>query len=196
MLFEQLEILQKIIQMDTKLKGDIAEQAAVFHALKRGWGILKPIGDRLPYDLVFDISGVLIKIQVKYAWFDTPSGNYIVDNRRTKTNRRLMLREAYKQSDFDFALAYIENLDLFYVFPVDVFIGYGSEIHLVEAEKRQRKPRSANYRDAWKLILQKVLQYEADMQPLDSVEEAVVSEITPFGVPTDEISIVSSTQVS
>jgi len=42
MLFEQLEI----IQMNTKLKGDIAEQAAVFHAVKRGWGVLKPIGDR------------------------------------------------------------------------------------------------------------------------------------------------------
>jgi hypothetical protein len=140
--------------MDTKLKGDIAEQAAVLHALKRGWGVLKPVGDRLPYDLVFDVDGVLIKVQVKYAWFDEPSGNYVVDNRRTKTNRRLMVREAYKQSDFEFALMYVEKLDLFYVFPVDVFIGYGSEIHLVEADKRQRKPRSAQYRDAWKLILE------------------------------------------
>ncbi len=140
--------------MDTKLKGDIAEQAAVLHALKRGWGVLKPIGDRLPYDLAFDVEGTVIKIQVKYAWFDQPSGNYVVDNRRTKTNRRLMLREAYKPTDFDFALIYIEQLDLFYIFPIDVFIGYGSEIHLVETEKRQRKPRSAKYRDAWELILQ------------------------------------------
>jgi hypothetical protein len=31
---------------------------------------LKPVGDRLPYDLAFDVNGVLIKIQVKYAWFD------------------------------------------------------------------------------------------------------------------------------
>jgi hypothetical protein len=140
--------------MDTKLKGDIAEQAVILHALKRGWGVLRPVGDRLPYDLVLDIQGTLIKIQVKYAWLDESSGNYVVDNRRTKTNRRLMLREAYKASDFDFALVYIEKLDLFYVFPVDVFIGYGSEIHLVETEKRQRKPRSAQYREAWELILQ------------------------------------------
>ncbi|MGL5921322.1 group I intron-associated PD-(D/E)XK endonuclease [Chroococcidiopsis sp.] len=185
MLFEQLEI----IQMDTKLKGDIAEQAAVFHAVKRGWGVLKPIGDRLPYDLVFDVGGVLVKIQVKYAWFDSPSGNYVVDNRWTKTNRRLMVREAYKQSDFDFALVYIENLDLFYVFPVDVFIGYGSEIHLVEADKRQRKPRSANYRDAWNLILQKVLNCKTDTQSPTSDEQAVVSEIAPFRVPANGISI-------
>ena len=141
------------VNMDTKIKGDIAEQAAVLHALKRGWGVLKPVGDRLPYDLVFDVEGILVKIQVKFAWFDSPSGNYVVDNRRTKTNRRIMIREVYKQSDFDFALVYLEQLELFYVFPVDVFISYGSEIHLVEAEKRQRKPRSAEYRNAWTLIL-------------------------------------------
>jgi hypothetical protein len=65
-----------------------------------------------------------------------------------------MVRNSYTLRDFDFALGYVQDLDLFYVFPVDVFIGYGSEIHLVEAGKRQRKPRSANYRDAWELILQ------------------------------------------
>ena len=49
------------VNMDTKLKGGIAEQAAVLHALKRGWGVLKPVGDRLPYDLVFDVEGILVK---------------------------------------------------------------------------------------------------------------------------------------
>ncbi|PHJ65981.1 hypothetical protein VF14_05870 [Nostoc linckia z18] len=47
--------------MDTKLRGDIAESAAVLHALKRGWGVLKPFGDRLPYDLAFDVEGILNK---------------------------------------------------------------------------------------------------------------------------------------
>ncbi|PAX52999.1 group I intron-associated PD-(D/E)XK endonuclease [Brunnivagina elsteri] len=139
--------------MDTKIRGDIAEQAAVLHALKRGLGMLKPVGDRLPYDLVFDVDGTLLKIQVKYAWFDEHKGNFVVDNCRTKTNRRVMIRGVYNQSDFDFALVYIESLDLFYIFPVAVFIAYGSEIHLVELEKRQRKPRSSVYRDAWELIL-------------------------------------------
>ena len=140
--------------MNTKLKGDIAEQEAVLQALNRGWGVLTPVGDRLPYDLVFDIEGRLVKIQVKCAWFDRSRQNYVVDNRRTKTNRRLMVRDEYRLSDFDFALIYVPDLDLFYVFPVSVFISYASEIHMVEADKRQRKPRSANYRDAWELILQ------------------------------------------
>ncbi len=140
--------------MDTKLRGDVAEQAAILQALKRGWGVLHPIGDRLPYDLVFDVCGILVKIQVKAACFDEPSGNFVVDNRRTKTNRRVMVRQAYSTNDFDFALVYLADLELFYIFPVEVFIGYGSEIHLVEADKRQRKPKSADYRDAWELILQ------------------------------------------
>jgi len=140
--------------MNTKHRGDIAEQAAILHALKRGWGVLKPIGDNLPYDLIFDIGGRLIRVQVKYAWLDAPSRNYVVDNRRTKTNRRQMVRELYTAADFDFALVYIEDKDCFYVFPVNVFINYGSEIHMVEVAKRQRVPQSAYYRDAWNLILQ------------------------------------------
>jgi hypothetical protein len=140
--------------MSTKLKGDLAEQTAVLQALKRGWGALRPVGDRLPYDLVFDVEGALARIQVKYAWLDKKTGNYVIDNRRTKTNRRIMIREPYRSADFDFALAYIEDLDVFYVFPVEVFISYGSGIHLVETDRRQRKPQSAEYRDAWNLISQ------------------------------------------
>src|SRR5579871_2546280 len=99
--------------MDTKQKGDIAEQAAILQSLKRGWGVLDPIGDRLPYDLVFDVSGSLVKIQVKLAWFYEPDQCYLLDNRRTKTNRRQMIRDCYSVTDFDFALAYLEDLDLF-----------------------------------------------------------------------------------
>jgi PD-(D/E)XK endonuclease len=146
--------------MDTKLKGDIAEQAVVLYALKQGWGVLKPVGDRLPYDLALDISGSISTIQVKSAWFDAKRQNYVVDNRRTKTNRRVIIRENYKVEDFDFAIIFIEELDVFYVMPSDVFISYGSEIHLVETVKRQRKPKSGQYRNAWNLILQGLPQKE------------------------------------
>ena len=63
-----------------------------------------------------------------------------------------MKRQLYEADDFDFALVYLEELSLFYVFPVDVFIEYASQIYFVESGKRQRKPRSAEYRDAWDSI--------------------------------------------
>jgi hypothetical protein len=138
--------------VDTKRKGDIAEQAAILEALKRGWGVLKAIGDRLPYDLVYDVGGALIRVQVKSAWFQPSDNAFVVDNRRTGTNRRVMRRRLYESKDFDFALVYLEELSLFYVFPVSVFIAYGSQIYLIESGKRQRRPRSAEYRDAWDLI--------------------------------------------
>ena len=146
--------------MDTKLKGVIAEQAVVLYALKQGWGVLKPIGDRLPYDLALDISGSIMTIQVKSAWFDTKRQNYVVDNRRTKTNRRVMIRENYEVKDFDFAVIFIEELNVFYVMPSDEFISYGSEIHLVETVKRQRKPKSGEYRNAWHLVLHRAASKE------------------------------------
>jgi len=103
---------------------------------------LDPVGDRLPYDLVFDIQGCLVKVQAKSAWYHEAGDVYLTDNRRTQTNRRIMKRSRYAK-DFDFALIYIETADLFYVFPSEVFISFASSISLVESNKRQRKPRSA-----------------------------------------------------
>ena len=141
--------------MITKQIGDIAEQAVTLAALQRGWEVLRPIGDRLAYDLVFDVDGDLFKIQVKAAWYYQAKDNFVVDNRRTKTNRRKMIRSNYELADFDFAILYIQALNVFYIMPCAIFTGYGSEIHLVESTKRQRKPRSADYREAWQLIEQR-----------------------------------------
>lgn len=138
--------------MNTKLKADIAESAVITELLKRGFRVLNPVGDRLPYDLAVDLGGKLIRIQVKSAWFDKPSNAYLVDSRRTKTNRREMLRQRYDSNDFDFAVIYIEELETFYVMPVDVFTGFKSTISFIEADKRQRKPKSADYKECWDLI--------------------------------------------
>lgn len=135
--------------MDTKLKADIAESAVITELLKRGFKVLKPIGDRLPYDVAIDVDGKLIKIQVKSAWFY--KGAYKVDVRVTKTNRRRMIRKYYNGNDFDFAIIYIPELNIFYIMPVSVFNDYKSEISLVETTKRQRRPRSVEYRERWDL---------------------------------------------
>jgi len=136
--------------MDTKLKADIAETAVITALLKRGFKVLKPVGDRLPYDLALDVNRKLLKIQVKSAWYY--NGNYTVDSRRTKTNRRNMVRSRYGDKDFDFAILYIDRLNTFYVMPISVFSTYKSGISLVEKEKRQRKPQSAAYKERWDLL--------------------------------------------
>jgi hypothetical protein len=142
--------------MDTKLKADIAESAVVTELLRRGFKVLKPVGDRLPYDLAIDIEGTLLRVQVKSAWFR--NGAYFVDSRRTKTNRRQMLRDRYSADDFDFAILYIDDLKVFYIMPVDVFSSYKSAISLVEKSTRQRRARSYKYRESWKLLSKRAAQ--------------------------------------
>ena len=138
--------------MDTKLKADIAESAVVTELLKRGFRVLRPLGDRLPYDLGVDLQGKLIRIQVKSAWFNAKDNCYVIDARRTKTNRRRMLRKRYSENDFDFAIICIADLNVFYVMPISAFSSYVSTITFVESDKRQRKPKSANYRERWDLL--------------------------------------------
>ena len=136
--------------MNTKLKADIAESAVITELLKRGFNVLKPIGDRLSYDLAVDVNKKLLRIQVKSAWFY--KGAYKVDARMTKTNRRRMIRKYYNENDFDFAIIYIQDLNIFYIMPQSIFSSYKSEISLVETAKRQRRPKSSEYRENWNLL--------------------------------------------
>ena len=137
------------------MKGDIAEIEVQLKALKLGWDVLIPVGDRLPYDLVIVVKNVFVKIQVKSAWECSEKGKegvYLVDVRRTKTNRRIMKREKYNNSDFDFAVIYVSDLNIFYILPVDVFNSYSGAITLHEKVSRQRKPKSHEFKEAWDLI--------------------------------------------
>ena len=138
--------------MDTKMKGDIAEIEVQLKALKFGWDVLLPLGDRLPYDLVIVTNNRFIKIQVKSAWLSKKDDVYLIDVRRTKTNRREMKREKYSNDDFDFAIIYVSDLNVFYVIPVDVFNSFAGAITLHENISRQRKPKSYVYREAWDLL--------------------------------------------
>jgi hypothetical protein len=63
-----------------------------------------------------------------------------------------MLRSRYCVNDFDFAILYIESLHVFYVIPVTVFSNFSSTITLIETMKRQRKPKSNDYRERWSLL--------------------------------------------
>lgn len=86
-----------------------------------------------------------------------------------------MIRAVYQLTDFNFAITYIDSLHIFYVIPVQDFIAYGSEIHLVESDKQQRKPRSAVYREAWHLMSQPAENLLVRDEPTDSEVAALAS---------------------
>jgi len=63
-----------------------------------------------------------------------------------------MRRARYDDVDFDFAILHLDDQQTFYVMPSAVFNSYSSTISLVETEKRQRTPRSSDYRERWDLL--------------------------------------------
>jgi hypothetical protein len=65
---------------------------------------------------------------------------------RTKTNRRVMKRSRHRLAIL-ICTAHLAELDLFYVFPADVFNATRVD-RPCGIDKRQRRPRSAEYRDA------------------------------------------------
>lgn len=49
----------------TKMIGTIGEQVLVTEFVKNNIPVLLPVGDNLPYDMIIEISGKFVKIQVK-----------------------------------------------------------------------------------------------------------------------------------
>jgi PD-(D/E)XK endonuclease len=139
-------------KVSTKLTGDIAEYRIIAHLLRLGYNVLVPCGDRLPYDLAIEKAGQLVRIQVKSAWWSPSAGAWLVDIRRSQTNRRVYKTTKHCPADFEFLIAWIPELDVFYVFPSQVACNYAGSITMIENIKRQRAPRSIEYRNRWDLL--------------------------------------------
>jgi hypothetical protein len=140
--------------LDTKIKGDYAELLVAAKALSKGWGVLKPIGDRLPYDLVFDVAGKLVKIQVKSAWYQERTDTYQIKTVMTKSNRGEYKFCRYNETDFDFAIAHLQGEDSFYVLPMSFYNSFKSNIAFIGVKEHRNQPRSLPYKEAWHLIEQ------------------------------------------
>jgi hypothetical protein len=81
-----------------------------------------------------------------------------------------MLRTKYSENDFDFAVIYAQDIQEFWIIPVEVFVSYGSQIHLVVAENRQRVSKINDYRNSWSLI-----------QEWAALRETLMCKLVKFG---------------
>ena len=101
---------------DTKRRGEIGEAAFLAKASSMGWGVAKPWGDSDRYDLIVDVCGRLLKVQVKSAHrvCAQPGGGYHI---RAHPHQRV----SYRDDEIDFLVAYIVPEDIWYVFPPSAF---------------------------------------------------------------------------
>lgn len=92
----------------TKNKGDLGVAKVIADLIDKGYGILLPLSEHLPYDIVAaDENGELIKIQAKYR-----AGESIVLKSSTSwADKNGSHKVAYKTNDFDFFAVYSPDID-------------------------------------------------------------------------------------
>lgn len=116
---------------DTKLVGDISEMMVLTELLQRGYQVLQPVGDRLPYDLAIDLNGRFIRFQVRTAYHDAPTDKYVGNVRNAKTNRGTYSFVKSNTSDVEYFIFVVQPMRIFYVIPSEVVATYASAIRFM-----------------------------------------------------------------
>ncbi len=86
---------------NTKQKGSYAVAQCIAKLYSLGHEVLLPLGDRQPYDLVFDNGERLCKVQAKYAGL-YKNGQCKVGLRITGGNQSYNYAKKYQDNDFDY----------------------------------------------------------------------------------------------
>jgi hypothetical protein len=105
--------------LTTDQKGVVAETMIAAIALAAGVGVSKPLGDER-YDLIFDISGRLLRIQCKWA---VRLGEVVVIRcRRVRRGREGLIRRQYLPDEIDAIAAYCAEVGACYFLPHELSV--------------------------------------------------------------------------
>lgn len=132
----------RIVKLDNKHRGELAELAFMRKAASLGFAVAKPWGDTDCYDVIVRIGKVFLRVQVKSVLAKVPSRNQY----RVKTVN--WLRRPYSAGEIDFLVAYIFAEDTWYIFPASAVEDHTS----VSLNPRSKRSANEQYREAWKLM--------------------------------------------
>jgi hypothetical protein len=141
---------KKTTLSETKLKGDIAETRVTYELLRRGLFPSKPVGDRMPYDLIIDNGKSLLKIQIKSNFSETTKS---VAFRKNNWCQRVITYRSYSTDDFDFAIVWDAVTDFFYIYPVSI-VADGKAVTLDRGQRKYKydKTITNDFRDRWDFL--------------------------------------------
>lgn len=110
---------------DTKSIGDIGEAAILTDLLKKGYKILVPFGESLPFDLVAYKDKKFLRVQVKTT---KSNGNSIVVRLRTISNGKVS--KVYTDEHADYIGVYDITTSTCVYISSEVFTKYKNEIKI------------------------------------------------------------------
>ena len=129
-----------------KKRGQWAELRFMAKATELGFQLTKPVGDTAQYDVVIDLGGRFISVQVKSTFFQASNlkpGNFVASLVHVSgPNHR------YEQSDFDYLAVYCIPKDVWYIIPWAVALRKQS-ICVCPGDKQNQWE---HYREAWHLL--------------------------------------------
>jgi len=130
-------------------RGAWVEMLFMAAAALRGYRVLKPWGDALPYDVAIEIAGGLVRVQVKSTSHKAGAG-YLCEF--THSSRGHIQR--YSAVDLDFCAGYVIPEKTWYIIPAHRVTGRKgrSAITLCQFEGVREKPKYECYREAWGLL--------------------------------------------
>jgi len=129
-----------------KKRGQWAELRFMTKAAELGFQLAKPWGDTAQYDVVLDLGGRFISVQVKSTFFQASNlkpGNFVASLLHVNgPNHR------YEQSDFDYLAVYCIPKDIWYIIPSAV----ASRKHAIRVCPGDKQNQWEHYREAWYLL--------------------------------------------
>jgi PD-(D/E)XK endonuclease len=130
--------------LTTDQKGAVAETAIVLAAVKLGIDVYGPRSDGGRYDMIFDLSSGLARIQCK--WANRVGDTVLIRTRSCRRTRTGLLARPYAADEVDFIVAYEITLDRCFVLPPSMFAGRNA-VHLRLAPARNNQRIGINWAD-------------------------------------------------
>jgi hypothetical protein len=131
-----------------KQRGEWAELRFMAKAVEHGYRLTKPVGDCAPYDVVVDLGGRFMSVQVK-STTALLRGIHRMKRGDCYSVRMRRQKRSYGPFDFQYLAAYVIPKDLWYIIPLAMVIGRNT------IQLRPDDPPDngyERYREAWHLL--------------------------------------------
>jgi len=119
-------------------------------AAELGFKLSRPWGDSATYDVVIELKGRFVRVQVKSTMCKARARKAHHQQGAYMANMRHISVRPYVASDFDYLALYVIPLDVWYILPSTI-TAQRSALRVVPGDDRNRYER---YREAWQLLRQ------------------------------------------
>jgi hypothetical protein len=106
-----------VMEMNSNVKGAIAEQAIVLAATRLRIPVLRPVNEHGRTDLALDIAGALWRVQVKWGRLSRSRDVVIVLLRTSRCTTHGHVRHTYSSGEVDLFAVYCGDLDRAFLIP-------------------------------------------------------------------------------